>query len=46
MAMLSEGSAKHFKNDLDSIVMAVLPLGASGNTRVVYDVMSCFALLC
>lgn len=46
MAMLSEGASKHFSNELDSIMMAVLPLGASQNTRVVYDVLTCMALLC
>lgn len=46
MSMLTEDSAKSFSEELDNIMNMVMPMCQSQNKRIVYDMLTCVALMC
>ena len=46
IGLLAEGSAEHFKSELDSLMNLLIPLMKQSNPRVIYALLTALALLC
>lgn len=46
MGMLTEGAEKTFSSELDNIMAMLMAMSNSQNKRIIYDLLTCIALMC